>query len=61
MSITQFNQIARQTAALHRTEHAAHHGAQGILHDFIIGNQAVGRSIGHALFGDALRGAGQAL
>ena len=39
--------IAGQPFAGHLPQHATDHGAQRFLHDFVIGNQAVGRAFTH--------------
>ena len=46
--------IARQLLGIaHAAQHAAYDGAQGFLHDLVIGNQAVGRFIDHAVLVNA--------
>jgi hypothetical protein len=48
-------------ARLDLAKHTANHCAQGLLHDRVVGDQAVGRIIAHARLGETRRRAGQAL
>ncbi len=47
--------VAGQSLSRHLREYATNHGTQGLLHNLIIGNQAVWRAISHPHVVDAWR------